>query len=174
MTREQQKFHRIWMTIGGKAGGSLLCHEVVHTVLASFVRPGSLPRWADEGIASQVDDAARTQTRVQLVETWASQGRLPRLQSLFTATRITHNDSDAYAAAASVTRFLTTLGGKPKVVEFAKAGMRGDWDQAARDIYAVRGVADLQTQWENWIREETALHSRQSVPLAAQAILSTS
>lgn len=153
----QQKCHRIWITTTAeKAGGELLYHEVVHTVLASFVRGGSLPRWADEGIASQVDDAIRLQSREQLVETWASQGRLPQLQSLFTTKRITHNDTDAYAAAASVTRFLATLGGKPKVVEFAKAGMHGDWDQATRDIYGLHGVADLQTRWENWVREGIA------------------
>ena len=170
----EQKCHRIWITTSAeKAGGSLLYHEVVHTVLASFVRPGSLPRWADEGIASQVDDDARKQAREQLVETWARQGRLPQLQSLFTATRITHNDSDAYAAAASVTRFLATLGGKPKVVDFAKAGLPGDWDQAARDIYGMRGVADLQARGENWGREGMSQHSRPSAPLAAQASVST-
>ncbi len=170
----EQKCHRIWITTSAeKAGGSLLYHEVVHTVLASFVRPGSMPRWADEGIASQVDGDARNQTRDQLVETWASQGRLPQLQTLFTATRITHSDSDAYAAAASVTRFLATLGGKPKVVVFANAGMHSDWDQAARDVYGVRGVADLQTRWENWVREGAARHSRQSAPLAAKASITT-
>ena len=81
----QQKCHRIWITASAEnAIGSLLNHEVLHTVLASFMRGGSLPRWADEGIASQVDDAVRLQSREQLVESWASQGRLLQLPSLFT------------------------------------------------------------------------------------------
>jgi hypothetical protein len=166
----EQKCHRIWITAAAeKADGPLLNHEVVHTVLASFVRPGSLPRWADEGIASQVDDAGRKQSREQLVATWSQQGRLPQLQSLFTATRITHNDTDAYAAAASVTRFLAELGGKPKVIEFAKAGMHDGWDQAARYIYRANGVADLQSRWEAWVRSGVDQRARQTAAISAQS-----
>ena len=170
----EQKCHRIWITTSAEnVGGNLLYHEVVHTVLASFVRPSSLPRWADEGIASQVDDSARLQSREQLVKVWASQGHMPQLQSLFTAKRITHNDSDAYAAAASVTRFLATLGSKTKVVEFANAGMKGNWDQAAHEVYRLQGVAELQIRWENWVREETVRHSLQSAALSTQASMIT-
>jgi hypothetical protein len=170
----EQKCHRIWITTTAeKASGTLLYHEVTHTVLASFVRPGSLPRWADEGIASQVDDPARTQAREQLVESWASQGRLPRLQTLFSAKRITHTDNDAYAAAASVTKFLAGLGGKPKVVEFATTGTRGDWDQAAHDVYGMHSVAELQSRWEDWVRAGIARHGRQHAALSSQVSVTT-
>jgi hypothetical protein len=169
-----QKCHRIWITTTAeKASGTLLHHEVVHTVLASFVRQGSLPRWADEGIASQVDDPARAQAREQLIETWAIQGRLPRLQTLFTTKRITHSDSEAYAASSSAIRFLATLGGKPKVVEFATAGMHGDWDQSAREVYGFRGVAELQSRWEDWVHAEIARRGRQPAPFSAQASVTT-
>jgi hypothetical protein len=169
----QQTFHRIWITTTAeKASGTLLHHEVVHTVLASFVH-GSLPRWADEGIASQVDDPERVHSRTQLVESWAREGRLPQLQSLFTTKRITHNDSEAYAAASSVTQFLAALGGKPKLVEFAKAGTLGHWDEAAREVYGVRGVAELQSRWEAWIRDGAAQHGGQPPASSAQVSLTT-
>ena len=151
-----QKFHRIWLTTSAeKATGSALNHEVVHTVIATFLYPEFMPAWANEGIASQYDDSERKQAREQIAARWAGEGRWPQLQALFATARIDHNDTENYAAAASVIRYLASLGGKPKVVEFAKAGLSGNWDRAAHESYGVRDVADLQARWQSWVREIT-------------------
>jgi hypothetical protein len=154
--RPEQKFHQVWLTTSKQhAIGTTLQHEVLHTVLATFAAPDFLVPWANEGIASQVDDAARKQSRAQIAARWASTGRWPQLQALLTTARITHDDAETYAAAASFTQFLASHGGKSLVLDFAKSGRHGDWDQAARDCYRARDVADLQARWQTWIRETT-------------------
>jgi hypothetical protein len=162
-----QKFHRIWLTTSAdKATGSTLNHEVVHTVIATFLYPEFIPAWANEGIASQYDDAERKQARELIAARWATEGRWPRLQSLFTAAKIEHTDTESYAAAASVARFLASLGGKPKVVEFAKAGLRGNWDRAVRDVYGARDVAELQARWQGWVRENIERNNHNTAAIA--------
>jgi hypothetical protein len=165
-----QKFHRIWLTTSAdKATGSTLNHEVVHTVIATFIYPEFMPAWANEGIASQYDDAERKLAREQIAARWAAEGRWPQLQLLFTAAKIDHADTESYAASASVARFLTRLGDKPKVVEFAKAGLRGNWDQAAHDTYGVRDVAELQARWQAWVRDNIERNNRNTAAVSRPA-----
>lgn len=148
----ERKFHRVWLkTSEDRAVGATLHHEIVHTVLDSFSYPTFLPAWASEGIASQADEPQRKEVRRQIAARWAADGRWPQLPTLFQAKRIGHTDREGYAAAASVAQFLAGLGGKPKVVEFARAGRQNGWDQAAHDCYGVRDVADLQARWQEWV-----------------------
>jgi len=155
--RPEQNFHQVWLTTSRQqALGTTLNHEVLHTVLATITFPEFLAPWANEGIASQVDDNARKQSRLQVAAGWATADRWPQLQSLFSTARITHDDTEAYAAAASITQFLVSQEGKSKVIEFAKAGRQGDWNQAARDCYHVRDVADLQARWKEWVCKSIA------------------
>jgi len=164
-----QTFHRIWITTSqDHAVGSTLHHEVVHTVLHSFIDSKSLPPWLDEGIASQVDDPQRQQSREQLAASWASESRWPQLQSLFTATRIEHSDAEGYTTAASVARYLASLGGKRKLIEFAQAGCQTNWDQAAHDCYGVRDVAELQAGWQNWVRNGAGRDDRRAAAVSSR------
>jgi hypothetical protein len=148
----ERKFHQVWLTTSAKrATGTTLHHEIVHTVLDSFTYPGFLPAWASEGIASQVDDSERKESRREIAARWARDGRWPQLSELLQARQIAHTDRESYAAAASLTQYLASRGSKPKVVEFARAGQRNGWDQAAHDVYAVQNVAELQAQWQQWV-----------------------
>ena len=170
----ERKFHQIWLTTSAdNAVGATLHHEVVHAVINTFTYPDFLPAWANEGIASQADEAARKESRQQIAAGWANDGRWPQLPTLFQASRIGHTDHEGYAAAASVAQFLASLGGKPKVIEFAKAGQQGGWDQAAHDCYGVRDVAELQAQWQNWVSarsvQDTAQASARSMSGSAAA-----
>jgi hypothetical protein len=162
-----QKFHRIWLTTSAdKAIGSTLNHEVVHTVIATFMYPDFMPAWANEGISSQYDDAERKQAREQIAARWAKDGRWPQLQSLFVMAKIDHNDTEAYAVAASVTRFLASTGGKLKVVEFAKGGLHGNWDQTAHDAYGVCDVQELQARWQSWVRQDLGQNNGNTAALS--------
>lgn len=150
--RRERTLHQVWLTTSTeRALGSTLHHEVIHTVLDSHFYPESLPAWASEGIASQADDPGRKENQRQILVRWSQAGRWPGLRSLFDASRIDHDDLDRYAAASSVTEFLVARDGKTRVVEFAGSGLKRGWDQAARDYYGVRDVAELQTAWQNWV-----------------------
>jgi hypothetical protein len=149
----ERKFHQIWTTTSEeRAAGEVLHHEVVHTVLDTFSGLTFLPAWANEGIASQVDEAPCKESRRQIALRWTAQGQWPQLRTLFQARQIAHTDREGYAAAASVTEFLATLQGKPNVVRFAQSGQQVGWDQAARDCYGAHDVDELQVKWQTWVR----------------------
>ena len=159
----ERKLHHVWLTTSAEnAVGATLYHEVVHTVINTVTYPTFLPAWANEGIASQADDAGRKETRRRIAAGWASDGRWPQLQTLFQEKKIAHTDREGYAVAASVAQFLAGLGGKPKVIEFAKAGQQGGWDQAAHSCYGVRDVAELQAQWQSWVSDRAAQDTSQA------------
>ena len=167
-----RKFHQVWLTTSlDHAVGTTLDHEVLHTVLDSFTYPEFLSPWVNEGIASQADDVGRKAARREIANRWAAEGHWPQLQALFKASRIGHADREGYTAAASVTLFLAGRGGKPRVIEFARAGQRQGWDQAVHAFYGFRDVAELQSQWQNWAGNRSVQNTYQASarPLSASA-----
>jgi hypothetical protein len=149
---DERTLHQVWLTTSvERALGTTLHHEVVHTVLDSYLYPASLPAWASEGIASQADDAKRKEDRQQILARWSKAGRWPSLRSLLETSQIGHDNLSRYAAASSLTEFLAERGGKTRVVEFASNGKKRGWDQAVNEYYGVHDVAELQTAWQDWL-----------------------
>jgi hypothetical protein len=154
---KERTLHQVWLSTSlDRALGSTLRHEVVHTVLDTHFYPEAPPAWASEGIASQSDDAGRQKNQRELLSQWSTSGRWPSFRQLFATQRIGHEDLQAYALAASVTEFLCERSGKRHVVEFAAAGRKNGWDQAAHDSFGVRDVAELQSAWQTWATARTA------------------
>ena len=107
----ERTLHQVWLTTSvERAVGTTLHHEVVHTVLDSYCYPESLPAWASEGIASQVDDTKRKETRRQILAGWSRAGSWPSLGSLLQSSRIGHDNVDSYTLASSLTEFLAERG----------------------------------------------------------------
>lgn len=148
----KRTLHKVWLrtTQDGAVGGPL-AHEVVHIVLATQFRD-RLPAWADEGVASTVDDGPRVDTRRQIVAWFARTGNWPSLATLLDARSISPEDQATYSAAASVTQYLLSRGGKAKFLQFAVAGKANGWNQALKEHYSLRSVTDLQGAWQAWAR----------------------
>lgn len=145
-----RRYHRVWIT-GSRAAavGAVLKHEVAHVVLATWL-PDQLPPWADEGAASQYDDAPRIALRRKTVDWFARSGNWPRLSPLLNEQTITADELASYTIAASLTEFLLTRGDHPTLLQFAADGRRQGWDQALRSCYGISDVAALQHQWQQW------------------------
>jgi hypothetical protein len=134
---------------------TLLPHEVLHTILASHFKD-AIPRWADEGAALSVEAEA---DRRRL---WAQEGpRLMRgawqpLTQLFAAENYPE-DRDRlrafYAQGAAVTEFLL-LAGKPRFLEFVRAGMQSNWEAAITANYGFPDVAALEAAWVDWLQND--------------------
>jgi hypothetical protein len=149
-----RKFHNVYLTTNPqKASGSILNHEIAHTVFATrFPHPRRLPPWAEEGIASRYDDESVIAVRRQEVKSWLRQGRVPRLAVILSAEAFDSFDDTQYAAAESLVSFLTTLGDKPTVVRFAEDGQKFGWNTAIRTHYRMSDLQQLQSEWQDWLR----------------------
>jgi hypothetical protein len=159
----QRKLHRIWLkTSRAQALDGTLHHEISHAVFA-IAYPGGLPAWADEGAASFQDSAKRIAARRQTVEGFARSGVWPDLQSVLQTPALAGDDLTGYAAAASLTEFLASRGGREKCLRFAMTGKAKGWDYALRESYLLHDVSELQTRWQSWVRQRYSVSAAEAV-----------
>jgi hypothetical protein len=150
-----QRFHNIFLaSTPDNAAGGMLCHEIVHAVLATrYPHPNRLPPWAEEGIASRYDNERLRDVRQQEVRHWVRTNQFPRLAALFSADDIASIDDTAYAAAESLVAYLLTRGDKQTLLRFADEGQRAGWDTALHTIYGFEGPGQLQREWQAWLAD---------------------
>jgi len=146
----KRKIHRIWLrTSRDGAVSATLAHEITHVVFATHLL-GTLPAWANEGIATLYDDAERASIRADVMAGFSRSGDWPDLAKVLDASRVSTGDRETYSVAVSLVEYLLTRGDKLTVVRFALAGRKQGWDAAARQHYGFRTVADLQAAWQAW------------------------
>jgi hypothetical protein len=147
----ERTLHKIWITTSRDAAvGSALAHEMVHACLAA--RYGRrLPAWCDEGAASLSDDAERAATRARILQWFASTGNWPELTTIFAAKTISSDDQAQYAVAASVTEYLLTKASRAAFLRFAVDAQAQGCDAALATHYRIRGVTELQGEWQSWL-----------------------
>jgi hypothetical protein len=148
-----RRFHRMFLaSTAENAAGSILRHEIVHTVLATrYPHPNRLPSWVEEGIACRYDNQRLIAVRQQEVRAWTRMGRIPSLAVLFDNTGIRSTDDTGYAAAESLVAFLLTRGDKQTLLRFAEDIERLGWHESLRTHYAINGQAQLQRDWQAWL-----------------------
>lgn len=132
---------------------TLLPHEVVHTILASHFRC-AIPRWADEGAALLAEDPAEQQRLWRLEQRRLIGEDQPPLAELLRASEYPAQRDEIrtfYVRGASLTSFLAAAG-KPRFLEFIRAGMSEGWDASVRVHYGFTGVAELEACWLEWLR----------------------
>jgi hypothetical protein len=135
---------------------SVLPHEVTHTVFAYYFRT-PVPRWADEGGSVLSEDELERSRHDQLVRSiLRTPGRSIPLRRLFTMTRYPPDVMVLYAEGYSVTNFLVSSGGRKTFLDFVTAGMRGDWDGAAKTYYGFKSVEDLEQAWLQFLNKPEA------------------
>jgi hypothetical protein len=154
---QTQKFHNVFLaSTADNAAGTMLRHEVAHTVLATvFPQPNRLPPWVEEGIASQYDAERLKDVRQQEVRYWQRSGQFPPLAALFSATDIASIDDTGYAASESLVAYLLTKGDKQTLLQFAAEARNSGWDAALAGFYNIAGVGQLQRDWQAWLTEAT-------------------
>jgi len=147
---------------------SVLPHEILHTVLASHFRC-PLPRWADEGAASSVEDASeRNKHRRKLYE-FLRTGRGIAFNRMFAIREYPADVMPLYAQGHSLATFLLQRGGPRKYVKFLEDGLhRGDWSGAIERQYGIGGTGPLQETWLAWVKQGSPMRPPTKTPPAAQ------
>ena len=150
----RRTLHALYLTTSpDRALGNTLKHEMCHVVFATrFPMDKRLPTWIEEGIASRYDDDQRGRSRLQMARWWEQTGNWPTIERVLKATRLPATDRVGYTVAASLTEFLLSRGDKTTLISFAQAAQT-DLAGALRMHYRIRSVADLQAEWQTWLRK---------------------
>jgi hypothetical protein len=149
---------------------SVLPHEITHMVFAShFRRP--LPRWADEGGATSVEDASERTKHYRMLDQFLRTGRGIAFNRMFAMTEYPADVMPLYAQGFSLADYLIQNGGRRKYVQYLDDALQEDqWAQATQRYYGASDLGQLQTVWLSWIRQgHPQLEPKQSAPEAAPA-----
>jgi hypothetical protein len=165
----------VWrMTIQGpveRIFDSVLPHEITHAIFASHFRQ-QLPRWADEGGATNVELACqKTKYREMLLKCLRS-GRGIAFNQMFTMTEYPADMMPLYTQGYALAEFLIQRSGRRKYVDFLTAGLKsGNWSEEVQRHYGIPDLGELQIAWSVWIAQG---FTNQQPPNPAVSIASSS
>ena len=132
---------------------SVLPHEINHTIFAEhFRRP--MPRWADEGAATFVEDESERRRQMLLAMQVLKTNRRIPLRSLLGIMDYPKDMQDVlhlYAEGYVLVELLIQSGGRGKFLNFLKSANTDGWDRALYDHYGHRGVDFLEKDWNQWV-----------------------
>jgi hypothetical protein len=142
------------MTVEGRLDrilASALPHEITHTVFAAYFG-GPMPRWADEGASLLSEDLRERQRHDKIAaDLLIRRGNFP-LARLFVMEEYPSDLMGFYGQGYSISRFLVEMGGRPRFLEFVRAGTSAGWDVATRQHYGLADVRELDRAWRSWHR----------------------
>jgi len=132
---------------------SVVPHEVLHMVFATHFGQG-LPRWADEGACTTVEHISERSKQEHLLYECLMTDRGIPFNKMFAMREYPKDMLPLYAQGYSVVRFMLAVGGKRKFVEFVGEGLKtNNWTVATRRHFGFESLAQLQTQWLEWVRQ---------------------
>ena len=132
---------------------SVLPHEINHTIFAEhFRRP--LPRWADEGAATFVEDESERRRQMLLAQQVLQTNRRIPLRSLLGIMDYPKDMQDVlnlYAEGYVLVELLIQNGGRAHFLAFLRAANTDGWDRALHAYYGHAGVDYLERDWNKWV-----------------------
>ncbi|MFM8251746.1 MAG: hypothetical protein ACKOBW_09150 [Planctomycetota bacterium] len=132
---------------------SVLPHEVLHTIFATHFG-GPLPRWADEGACTTVEDISERSKQQRLLYRFLTNNQGIPFKQMFAMRDYPTDVLPLYSQGYALTRFLLALRGQQVFVKFVGEGMRSnDWAAAVRRNYEITDLNELQIQWLAWVRD---------------------
>jgi hypothetical protein len=125
-----------------------LPHEITHVVLADIFPDGSLPRWADEGMAvlseprAQVDRYLKTMIRLR------NERKLIPLNRILDRTEYPDAATVTvfYVESVSVVEFMVNQKGTAEFVQFLKDARSG-FEPALQQHYGLQSISQLEEAW---------------------------
>ncbi|MCA9123765.1 MAG: hypothetical protein H6822_27945 [Planctomycetaceae bacterium] len=131
---------------------SVLPHEITHTVFAThFGRP--LPRWADEGACTTVEDISERQKQHNMLYEFLTTHRGIAFNEMFAMTEYPSDVLPLYSQGYSLARYFIAQGGKQKFVNYVGDGMKwNNWTRATQQHYGYSSLSELQVTWLDWVR----------------------
>lgn len=132
---------------------SVLPHEITHMVYASHFRQ-PLPRWADEGGATSVENVSERTKHRQMLNQFLQTGRGIAFGQMFAMTEYPADIMPLYAQGYSLAEFLIQTAGRRKYIEFLGDGLQNnDWPGAVQRHYGTQDLGHLQNVWLAWVRQ---------------------
>lgn len=129
-----------------------LSHELTHVVLADRFGADQAPLWADEGIATLADSAAKKSLHQKDCLEALRNGTSLRIVDLLELEqfRSPHQVPAFYGQSLSLVQFLAEHGEPSEFVSFLELAKERGYDRALREAYGIDGISHLETLWREY------------------------
>jgi hypothetical protein len=126
-----------------------LPHELTHVILADHFSEGSLPRWADEGMAVLADTQAKRDHHARDLQGARARGTTFRVAELLPLKDYPSAERWAafYGQSLSVVGYLVSRDTPHEFVKFLDAAKLSGYDHALLDCYGIRDMDELERLW---------------------------
>jgi hypothetical protein len=126
-----------------------LPHELTHVVLRDRFLVSPIPRWADEGAATLADTSDKQERHRKDLRKALADGTTFSAASLVSTDEFPRNDrwGTFYGESLSLTKFLVDRDSPARFVGFVEAAASKGYDNALRDTYGIKNVAELDHEW---------------------------
>jgi len=132
---------------------SVLPHEVTHTIFASYFRQ-PLPRWADEGACTTVEHQSEVDKQERNLIQFLKSGRGIPFSQMFAMKEYPSDVMPLYAQGHSLAEWLIENRGRKEFLEFVGDGMQDEnWGRAVREHYGFNSLLQMQTAWNDWVKQ---------------------
>ena len=132
---------------------SVLPHEINHTIFAShFRRP--LPRWADEGAASLIEDESERNQLRHIHSRVMGTRRKIALKTLLEIKQYPQDQQELltlYAEGHSLADYLIQRSGKREYIRLMTLAHENKWETALKAVYGYKSVDALEREWDQWV-----------------------
>ncbi len=152
---------------------SVLPHEVTHTIFATHFRQ-PVPRWADEGACTTVEHASERDKQKRMLIQFLKTGQGISFSQLFRMKEYPRNVMPLYAQGHSLATFLIGQSSRREFLDYLGEGMQTEnWSEATKRHYGYEGLAVLQNEWLDWVRQGSPPLESKSAPKTAVQLAST-
>lgn len=140
---------RVDVLVNEKGECPALAHELTHVVLADFFEGRQPPPWIDEGIATLADSEEKRALHYRDCHRALRNGEAIELAELLELKRLTSREQAAafYGQSLSLVEFLADRGKPARLLTLVKLAQSKGYDQALRDVYDLKGIGELRSQW---------------------------
>ena len=126
-----------------------LPHELTHIVLRDRFALTPIPHWADEGTATLADTIDKQERHRKDLRKALADGTTFSAASLVATDELPRVDrwGTFYGESLSLTKFLVDRDSPVRFVDFVEAAASRGYDNALRDTYGIKNVAELDREW---------------------------
>jgi hypothetical protein len=136
-----------------------LPHELTHVVLGERFGGQMLPRWADEGIAMLSESARKHQERLSNLRSLIGKRPMHSMRDLVQLQRLPepHLRDAFYGQSLALSSLLIRKSTPAKFADFVEDCTAVGIDAALRKHYDLAGIAALQEEWNDWVKQPQAI-----------------
>ncbi|RME81762.1 MAG: hypothetical protein D6785_08605 [Planctomycetota bacterium] len=136
---------------------TILPHELGHVMLLASINYNSIPRWLNEGWATQMEYDYQKRYRQWKIKAAIASGQAMSLEKMFQLRKYPKTSQETsifYAQAYSFVAFLLKMGGWNQLGKLAQTVRNQSSLKALETVYGIQGIKNWERRWKEFVLQK--------------------